>query len=137
MTHFSRTIAATLGAAALALGLGLGAAPVAAAGPASTSGPAKVEVGDNFFKPEELVVMVGTKVTWKNQGKVLHNVTAVKGKFGTKALTKGKTYSYRFKKPGTYAYYCTFHGSPTGGQRGTVKVVAPAPATTTPTTTTS
>lgn len=133
-THLTRTIAATLGAATLALGVGLGAGPAAAASPAQTSGPAKVQVGDNFFKPDDLVVTAGTKVTWKNEGKVLHNVTAVKGKFGTKALTKGKSYSYRFKKPGTYAYYCSFHGSPTGGQRGSVKVVAATPTTTTTTT---
>jgi plastocyanin len=51
-------------------------------------------------------------------------------KFGTNELPRGKSYSYTFKKPGTYAYYCTFHGSPGGGQHGTI-VVTPAPTTTT------
>lgn len=132
MSRFSRAVAATIGATALVTGLGLsGIGPAAAAAPAQSSGKATVEVGDNFFKPTELEVTAGTKVSWKNKGKILHNVKPVKGdKWGTKALTKGDTYTYRFKKPGTYAYYCTFHGSPTSGQRGTIVVKAAAPPTT-------
>ena len=135
MKRFTRTIAATVGVAILALGVGLvGAGPASAAAPAQTSGAATVAVGDNYFKPTDLEITAGTKVTWKNEGKILHNVTAVKGKFGTKALTKGSTYAYKFKKPGTYAYYCSFHGSSTGGQHGTITVVAARPPTTPPTT---
>jgi len=137
---FTRTVAATVAAGALALGVGgLGLAPAGAStatsAAAQSSGTAKVEVGDNFFKPQDLEVTAGTKVTWSNEGKVLHNVTPVKkGKWkGTAALTKGKSYSYRFKKPGTYKYYCTFHGSPTGGQHGSIVVTKPAPPTTTTT----
>ena len=135
---FTRTIAATVAAGALALGVGgLGLAPAGASTAAQTSGTAKVEVGDNFFKPQDLEITAGTKVTWTNEGKVLHNVTPVKkGKWtGTGALTKGKSYSFKFKKPGTYKYYCTFHGSPTGGQHGSIVVTKAAPPTTTPPTT--
>ncbi|MFM8303093.1 MAG: cupredoxin domain-containing protein [Actinomycetota bacterium] len=136
--HRARTTAATMAVVALVLG-GLGVGPASAAETTSTTttkskAKAAVTVGDNFFKPSELEVTAGTKVTWKNKGKILHNVVAVKAKFGTKALTTGKDYSYRFKKPGTYAYYCSFHGSPTSGQRGSVTVVAAAKATTTTTT---
>jgi plastocyanin len=135
MQRFTRTIAVTIGAATLALGVGLaGAGPASAAAPAQSSGTASVKVGDNYFKPPDLEITAGTKVTWKNEGKILHNVVAVKGKFGTKALTKGNAYSYKFKKPGTYAYYCSFHGSPTGGQHGKITVVAAPPPTTVPTT---
>jgi len=135
MQRLTRTIAVTVGAASLALGGGLaGAGPVSAAAPAQSSGKASVAIGDNYFKPADLEVTAGTKVTWKNGGKILHNVTAVKGKFGTKALTKGSTYAYKFKKPGTYDYYCSFHGSPTGGQHATITVVAAPPPATTPTT---
>lgn len=132
-TRFTRTIAAAIAAGALALGVGAAtAAPVAA----QSGGTAKVEVGDNFFKPEDLEVVAGTKVTWTNDGKVLHNITPVKkGKWtGTSALSKGKKYSFTFKKPGTYAYYCSFHGSPTGGQHGQIVVTKATPATTAPTT---
>ena len=132
-TRFTRTTAAAVATAVLALGLGaLAGAPAGAAAPTQTSGKATVEVGDNFFEPDELEITAGTKVTWKNEGKVLHNVVPVKkGKWkGTSSLTKGKSYSYTFKKAGKYAYYCSFHGSPTGGQRGTIVVAKAAPATT-------
>jgi plastocyanin len=122
-------------AGALVLGIGLSSVGTAgAAVPAQSSGSSKVQVKDNFFQPDELEVTAGTKVTWTNKGKVLHNVHPVKGaKWGTKALVKGKSYSYTFKKPGAYAYYCTFHGSPSGGQRGTIVVKAAPPVTTTTT----
>lgn len=107
-----------------------------AKGSTSSTPKVKVKVGDNFFDPEEVEVSAGTKVVWKNTGRVLHNVQPAKGDaWGTKSLTRGKKYVHRFTKPGRYAYYCSFHGSPTGGQRGVI-VVTPAaetPATTTTT----
>jgi len=59
-------------------------------------------------------------------------VTPDKGKkFGTKELSRGKSYSYTFKQPGTYAYYCSFHGSPGKGQHGTIVVKAAETTSTT------
>lgn len=136
MNRFARGVAATVSAGALVVGIGLSSVGAAgAAVPAQSSGSSKIQVKDNFFQPDELEVTAGTKVTWTNKGKILHNVSPVKksSKFGTKALTKGKSYSYTFKKPGTYAYYCSFHGSPSSGQRGTIVVKAAAPVTTTTT----
>lgn len=133
----TRTIAAAVASGALALGVGVFApAPAGASTAAASTGSAKIQVGDNFFKPDTLEVTAGTKVTWTNGGKVLHNITPVKkGKWtGISALTKGKSYSFKFKKPGTYAYYCSFHGSPTGGQRGSITVTKAVPVTTTTTT---
>ena len=98
---------------------------------AQSSGSSKVTVGDNYFKPDDLEITAGTKVTWSNKGKILHSIKPNTGnKFGTKALAKGKKYSYTFKTPGTYAYYCTFHGGPGSGQHGTI-VVKAAPTTST------
>ena len=134
MNSIIRKAALVVSATALAATT-FGATGVVGSAPAGaqTSGSAKVDVGDNFFRPEDLEIVAGTKVTWKNNGKILHNVTPNKGKkFGTSSLGKGKSYSYTFKKPGKYAYYCSFHGSPGGGQHGTI-VVKPAPPTTTTT----
>jgi plastocyanin len=108
-----------------------------AAPTAKSSGTAKakvkVKVGDNFFKPKEIEVVAGTKVVWTNKGRILHTVTPDKGKaYGIKKLGTGSTYSYKFKKPGEYAYYCALHGSPGSGQYGTIVVTeAPPPTTTT------
>jgi plastocyanin len=126
----TRKAALVVSAAALAAAMALGAL---GAGPANaqSSGSSKVTVGDNFFKPDDVEITAGTKVTWTNTGKILHSVTPNKGKkFGAKELPRGKSYSYTFKKPGTYAYYCVFHGSPNRGQHGTI-VVQAAPTTTT------
>jgi plastocyanin len=122
--------ALVVSALALATATTFGALSAAPAG-AQSSSSGQVTVGDNYFKPGEIDVTAGTKVTWTNKGKIIHSVTPNKGKaFGTKSLARGKKYSFTFKKPGTYAYYCTFHGSPGSGQHGTIVVTA-APTTTT------
>ena len=102
------------------------------------AGVAAITVGDNWFKPEAITVTAGTKVTWTNKGKILHSVKADKGKpFAPKTLSVKQKYSVTFKKPGTYGYYCTFHGAPGSGQHGTITVVAATPASTTTSTSTA
>jgi plastocyanin len=82
-----------------------------------------VDTGDNFFKPKTLKITVGSTVKWKNTGRSLHNVVPNKGKaFGVPRLSPGKSYKYTFAKPGTFKYYCSFHGAPNTGQHGTVIV---------------
>jgi plastocyanin len=126
----TRKVGLVMSAMVLTAAGALGALTAVPAG-AQSSSSGKVTVGDNYFKPADVEVTAGTKVTWKNTGKVVHSVTPDKGKkFGTKELSHGKSYSYKFKTPGTYAYYCTFHGSPGKGQHGTI-VVSAAPTTTT------
>jgi plastocyanin len=129
VSRFGRKIALVASALAVSATLGAGSIGIAPAGAQSNSGA--VTVGDNYFRPQDIEVTAGTKVTWTNKGKIIHSVTPNKGKrFGTKALARGKSYSYTFKKPGKYAYYCTFHGSPGGGQHGTIVVTAPTTTTT-------
>jgi plastocyanin len=130
VNRITRKAALVVSAMVLAVGGAFGALGTAPAG-AQSGGTSKVTVGDNYFKPTDVEVTAGTKVTWTNRGKILHSVTPNKGKkFGTKELSRGKSYSYKFKKPGTYAYYCTFHGSPGKGQHGTIVVTAAAASTT-------
>jgi plastocyanin len=130
VSRFVRMFATLAVASAIVVGPVAGSAFAA---DAPVSGKAKVKAGDNFFKPDDIVITAGTKVTWINTGKILHNVHPAKGKWGTKSLKKGAKYSYVFKQPGEYSYWCTFHGSPTSGQRGVIEVVAaetPTPTTT-------
>ena len=109
----------------------VGATPAGAADP-PRSGKVPVTVGDNFFQPEDVTITAGSQIVWKNKGKILHNVKADKGTpFKTRTIPVKGSYKVRFKKPGTYGYYCTFHGGPGSGQHGTITVVAAAPATTT------
>ena len=115
--------------------VGVGAPLAAASAPGQTPPPAppkvvKIKVGDNFFKPKKLTITAGTTVRWKNAGRVLHDVVPNKGSlYGTDQLPAGSKYEFTFTKPGTYKYYCSYHGAPGVGQWGQIKVKAPPPTT--------
>ena len=89
-----------------------------------------VDVTDNRFTPSVLRVDPGTTVSWTNHGRSTHDILRANpdqdfGKqFGTDTLSPGADYEFRFDKPGVYRYYCSFHGSATGGMVGLVAVGA-------------
>ena len=69
-----------------------------------------VKIGDNFFMPASLSVAVGTTVTWTHTGKVTHNVlSVVLPGIHSADLQPSEKYSYTFKTPGTFTYYCSYH----------------------------
>jgi plastocyanin len=70
---------------------------------------------DNFsFKPNELSVAVGSKVTWINHDDVPHTVVASDKSFRSTALDTNDQFSYIFAKAGIYDYYCSVHPRMTG-----------------------
>jgi plastocyanin len=88
---------------------------------ASAVGAGVVAIKDFEFQPKELRAKAGTTVTWTNGGSSSHTVTADDGSFESPTLARGKTYSRKFDKPGTYPYHCAFHGGAGGdGMSGTV-----------------
>ncbi len=100
-----------------------------------------IHIRDNLFTPPALNVEAGTTVRWINDGRNTHNVTPVNGKyFGSDDLKPDQSYVHTFPDAGTFAYYCTLHGTPTSGQRGELGVgddtavtpVAPIGASTAP-----
>jgi len=77
------------------------------------------------FSPAVDTVTAGATVTWTNQDGFNHTVTAIPGSadaFSSSAVASGGSFSHMFSTPGTYAYYCTIHGTPTSGMRGTIVV---------------
>ena len=70
-----------------------------------------VSAYNNYFSPKAVTVSRGTKVTWViRQG--VHNV---KGKgLSSPILSRGQTFSKRFKRNGTYRYVCTLHSGMAG-----------------------
>lgn len=74
-----------------------------------------VEVGDNTFTPNKITVPLGATVVWTSAGQRPHTVTADDGAFKSDTLNNGGTFEQLFDTPGTFAYYCEFHGGP-GGQ---------------------
>jgi plastocyanin len=93
------------------------------AGAVATTDPAtapanesRVEIDNFVFKPKELNVAVGTKVTWVNKDDVPHTATSSDDPplFDSKALDTDDKFSFTFTKPGTYKYYCKVHPHMTG-----------------------
>lgn len=87
------------------------------------AGSVSVSAFDDYFSPRTITVSAGTMVIWRNAGAMAHTVTADNGAFNSGTINPGGTYSYVFSTPGTYNYYCIFHGGPGGvGMAGTVIV---------------
>lgn len=92
------------------------------ASPAAATTNAKhvtVQLQSSAFSPAQIHVTPGTTVTWKNDDAVIHTVTSGQngkpdGVFDSKDLAPGKSFSYTFKKSGTYPYYCVYHPNMVG-----------------------
>lgn len=95
--------------------------------PSATVAPkqvVQVQALDDFFRPQNITVTVGTLVNWVNVGQKKHTVT--NDTLFDSDLPIGQTFSYTFDKLGTYQYYCVTHSeSATEGMVGTVTVVSP------------
>ena len=80
----------------------------------------RVTIDDFTFSPKVITIKHGTKVVWKNSDSVPHNVVSasdistsasVTGLFASPTLNPGASFSFTFKKKGTFFYECTFHAS--------------------------
>jgi 3',5'-cyclic-AMP phosphodiesterase len=70
---------------------------------------------DNFsFAPAALTVPAGTVITWVNHDDVPHNAISTDKKFASPVLDTDESFSWEFKEPGTYPYYCSIHPKMTG-----------------------
>jgi LPXTG-motif cell wall-anchored protein len=87
---------------------GEAAAPSQAAPNPSKDVDAKA--GDSYFEPLNMTVTAGSTVTWTNVGRIPHTVTADDGSFVSGNLKPDASFSFTFAKPGTYHYYCEYHG---------------------------
>jgi LPXTG-motif cell wall-anchored protein len=107
--------------ALLALGFAGSAARAATVAQASTV----VEMQDFQFAPKTLTIPVGATITWRNTGQAPHTAKADDGSFDTGRVNAGAEATTTFNTPGTFNYYCEFHGGPNGsGMAGTITVTA-------------
>lgn len=89
-------------------------------GPVATT---SVAVRDNVFDPSAIAVSTGATVTWTWSGSDSHNVTWVGTDLtDSPTQTSGTYQSAMPSASGELVYYCTIHGTPTGGMRGTIQV---------------
>jgi plastocyanin len=84
-----------------------------AAVPAVQAAPTEVLVKDNFFKPKQVTIEKGSRVTWRWKGSEPHNV-ALKKPGGWKVVkrsslkTSGR-FTYQFRTAGTWRVLCEIH----------------------------
>jgi plastocyanin len=84
-----------------------------------SSGKDDVRIKDFAFDPATIRAEVGQRVKWQNDDAgVTHTVTADGGAFDSGDLTKGKEFSFIFRRAGSFPYRCAIHPS----MRGTVTV---------------
>lgn len=102
-------------------------------GPTAGKGAAAVAVEKIAFSPEDMTVLAGTEVTWRNGDEGVRH-TATSGEPGERAVAgvaegseakpdglfdgdmpnAGAEFSFTFAEAGTYPYFCEIHPSMTG-----------------------
>ncbi len=76
----------------------------------AVEGVTQVRLQDFAFSPANIVVDVGTTVTWTNYDGVAHTVTGDEGEeLKSPLFGQNGTFSYTFDKPGEYFYHCEPH----------------------------
>ncbi len=70
----------------------------------------QVSIRKFVFKPAELVITVGDRVTWTNLDIAPHTATEFsEGLWDTGELSRNDTNTIVFNEPGSFTYYCVFH----------------------------
>ena len=91
----------------------------------STGEAVSVTIHENrySFIPSQLTIPVGTTVNWVNDEQAKHTVSADDGSFDSGDQELSVRYTFTFTEPGTYRYFCRYHGDVGGvGMAGTVIV---------------
>ena len=75
-------------------------------------GVTEVRMDDFAFAPANIVIDVGTTVTWTNHDGVDHTVTSDEGDvLKSERFGKDGTFSHTFDTPGEYYYHCEPHSN--------------------------
>lgn len=61
------------------------------------------------FNPPQLRVERGARIVWVNKDLFPHTVTAASRAFDSGSIAANASWTHVFRKPGEYAYGCTFH----------------------------
>lgn len=82
-----------------------------------------VRVSNFKFEPQEVTISAGTTVEWIDEtGR--HTVEADDGSFKSDGMTAGGRFEHKFDTPGSYPYFCAYHGERHGKEMaGTITVI--------------
>ncbi len=84
------------------------------------SSQATVTIGDSYYSPQEVTILVGSSVLWQNTGSIAHSATSDTGLWDSGLIQPGGSYlSAPFNKVGVYSY----HSSESSQMTGKVVVV--------------
>jgi plastocyanin len=70
---------------------------------------ATVTIDDFTYRPSTLTVTAGQTVRFLNDDQEAHTITSTSGIFDSAGVDTHGTWTYTFKKPGRYTYYCELH----------------------------
>jgi len=86
----------------------------------------QVVIKQYAYGPGSLTVTQGDTVTWTNRDEVQHDVVVTDGpvSFRSPLLSKGKSWSHTFTKPGSYSYTCSLHPDMRGSVTAKAKTTA-------------
>ena len=83
-----------------------------------------VDVGDNFFEPQNVTIIIGDLVRfeWVGDGhSTTSDATTGPDSWNSGVIGFGSTYDVNLTNPGVHGYYCLPHGGPNGqGMAGTI-----------------
>jgi plastocyanin len=96
---------------------------VAAPAPAATIG---VSIFARSFTPSTITLNADDAITWTNKDKTDHQVVANDGSFASPILSPGKSYTFTFKRGGTFHYHDAYRTA----TKGTITVKGPPPSLT-------
>lgn len=118
MKPFSTTLTLIVLATLTAVGVGCGGSEPEQSDPAGSTG-AEVMIKTFMYDPSPLTVQAGTTVTFTNEDKILHTVTAgtrekPTGEFDEELDGAGATAEIAVDEPGTYPYFCSVHNGQDG-----------------------
>jgi plastocyanin len=75
---------------------------------------AQVQIDNFSFEPATIASAPGTTITWTNGDDIPHTVVSEDKAFKSKVLDTGEKFSFTFRQPGSYPYFCSIHPKMTG-----------------------
>jgi plastocyanin len=73
------------------------------------------QIGQTYYDPQDISVVIDTTVQWINEDETIHTVTSggidtgATGIFDSGIIDAGNSFTYTFDSVGTFDYYCIVH----------------------------
>ena len=71
-------------------------------------------LGDKANQPKPIEIPVWGSVSWTNDDRIAHSVTATEGEFDSGVMQPDEVFESTFDKVGGFEYYCMLHPSMVG-----------------------